>query len=172
MQTITLNYPDILTEEEKELLKSLVEKTNRRPVLEGVPDIGEMYWYISICQTKWFDTSDDFQRHCIGNVFKTKVDAERRIEQQHILVELQRFADTHNETGIGWNDLKYPKYILGYDREIDKIVIREFTSIQVSTLPFFTSRELAEFAIECVGEERIKLLFQQGDIHVSIQTKI
>ena len=116
------------------------------------PKDGEWYWYIDDgvdpCTARWSSGySHHENRYVIGNVFKTKEEAEFRAEQLKVEAELRRFARPFKSDS--------ENYTLGYRHLYDKIEITFFETIQCGNL-YFPSKEIAKKAIGTVGEDRIK----------------
>ena len=95
-----------LSEAQQNLFKSLFEQFCERSEKEekanscGLKN-GDTYYFITddghICMAKWQGRASDFRRLALGNVFKTEKDTEFAIEKQKVRVELQIYADEHND---------------------------------------------------------------------------
>lgn len=144
----------------------MVEKSVKEPEPKvWKPKENEAYYYISIVgnilNTIWQNDGFDDGIYTIGNCFRTMEDAEFALEKQKIHTELKRFAQEHNETEIDWNDEGQRKYLLYYDYSCDcnhcnDIKINYYYTMKCSNTVFFTSREIAEQAIEEIGADRLK----------------
>ena len=102
----------------------------------------------------WNDSLYDENAYAIGNCFKTKEEAEFEIERQKVIVELKRFAEKNNER-LG--PMVY--YINGsYYDDSDYFVIGTCGNIYSlgSSIPMFSSSDVAEKAIMKIGEDRLK----------------
>ena len=115
------------------------------------PEYGERYYYIAghgyvesdtRGRNYWYDT-----RYAIGNVFRTQEEAEFRAEQLKVEAELRRFARPFVE-GEG-------NFMFTYNHGRDEILTDYFEYTQYINI-HFASREIAQKAIDTVGEERIK----------------
>ena len=127
------------------------------------PREGELYFYVNSngeIEYRYYKNRNinDKRRICnIGNYFKTDEEAEHMVEKLKVIRELQDFALEHNDEEIDWNDVNQEKLYLGMNPKIKSIDI--FHTCSWIYLPFniyFTSEEIAENAIETIGEDRIK----------------
>lgn len=125
------------------------------------PKKGAVYWFITpdgcIDYYSYEDDETDKNFIAIGNCFQTEKQAEFMVEKLKVIHELEKFAYENNEKEIDWNDINQTKYYLGMFQS-DKI-IAVFSTYKWCYTPFniyFTSEEIAEKAIETIGEDRIK----------------
>lgn len=124
------------------------------------PKNKDLYWYISNDGEihSWnFNKKFNTSSLNFGNCFQTKKQAKFMVEKLKVIHELEKFAFENNEKEIDWNDVNQTKYYLGMFQS-DKI-IAVFSTYKWCYTPFniyFTSEEIAEKAIETIGEERIK----------------
>lgn len=157
-----------LSEAQQNLFKSLFEQFCERSEKEekanscGLKN-GDTYYYITndgqIGIAKWQGRASDFRRLALGNVFKTEKDTEFGIEKQKVRVELQRYADEHNDPDKEEWDGENEHYRIGYDIDADDFIITSGWNI-IRDDVYFTSKEIAEDAANKVGAKRImKYLF-------------
>ena len=125
------------------------------------PNIGENYFFItsSLEVNKFTNEGDMVDENVISsdNCFKTEKEAQHMIEKLKIIKELQIFALENNDKNVDWKDKCTGKYFITYDFYDEEISIASYTFRNF--LPFnifFTSKEIAQKAIESIGEERIK----------------
>lgn len=125
------------------------------------PELDEKYYIIcgdgSIDYNNYDFDNADKRLMAIGNCFQTEEQAEFMVEKLKVIHELEKFAYENNEKEIDWNDVNQTKYYLVMFQS-DKIIAVFFTYKWCYT-PFniyFTSEEIAEKAIETIGEDRIK----------------
>ncbi len=122
------------------------------------PKLGETYWYVdydgTVCRSEWGGLRVEKSLYALGNCFKTKEEAEFYKEKLIVTAELQRFADEHNET-IDWEDANEYKYSIYYDTYSKQIHKTGGLNCKQTTI-YFSSLEIANKAIETIGEERIK----------------
>lgn len=158
-----------LSEAQQNLFKSLFEQfCERSEPKEEVNSYGlkngDEYYYITndgqIGIAKWQGRASDFRRLALGNVFKTEKDTECAIEKQKVKMELQRYADEHNDPNkIEWDGEKVYCSI-GYSVDKDDLdTVFSFNIRRIGGI-YFTSEKIAEDAANKVGAKRIlKYLF-------------
>lgn len=158
-----------LSEAQQNLFKSLFEQFCERSEQKeetnpcGLKN-GDDYYYITndgqIGIAKWQGRASDLRRLALGNVFKTEKDTEFAIEKQKVRVELQIYADEHNDPDQEeWDGANFHYYI-GYDVTEDDLA--KIPAVQLRRLNevYFSSKEIAEDAANKVGAKRIiKYLF-------------
>lgn len=142
-----------------EVVEEKKEKKEKKTLWK--PEMWQEYyqidWDARVFDMTYDDTSGDRGAIGIGNCFQTKKQAEFMVEKLKVIHELEKFAYENNEKEIDWNDVNQTKYYL-VTFQSDKIISVFFTYKWCYT-PFniyFTSEEIAERAIEAVGEDRIK----------------
>lgn len=155
---ITVNMEN-LSEEEREQLMKLIQKSNGSKGKVCKPENNETYFYISGCGVissyKWINDTTDNGYYEIGNCFKTKEKAEFALERIKVKTELRRFAEENNEYEIDWKDKKQEKWFISYNCKeeiINPICAYDFCICNI----YFTSEEIAKQAIKSIGEERLK----------------
>ena len=167
-ENITINLEG-LSKEEREQLLELVEKAKRaeKSGMIWKPKCGEWYWFIGsdgqIDNCEWANDHIDLGRYSMGNCFKTKEEATFAREKQKVKVELQRFADEHNDPEkLEW-DGHIPHYAIASSyllRGIKGLGACSYYYRSLGDLVYFTSAELAMEAAELIGKERLsKYLF-------------
>lgn len=147
--------------------KKLNETIKLNDVEYWYPKINENYYLIANDGTVEITVNkkmnNDYNRYAIGNMFKTKKEAEFKLEQIKVYLELKNFALKNNECNINWNNIIQYKYVIVYNNIHDILLIDKFSYVQSFNQIYFTSKELALKAIEEVGEERIKkYLFEKN----------
>lgn len=156
--TLQINMNN-LTDEERTTLLSLVEKANKTVNKVWKPEVEEKFYTLfgdgSINELTWYSDVYSIKRYEIGNCFKTKDEAKFALEKLKVITELKRYALEHNEKEIDWNDEVQDKFGLYFYHQSKKILINTYTSCQ-TTFIYFTSKEIAQAAIEAIGEERLK----------------
>lgn len=155
---ITVNMKN-LSEEERETLMKLIQKSNGSKGKVWKPEDNEKYFYVSgrgvinIC--RWINDTTDNGCYEIGNCFKTKEEAEFALEKVKVETELRRFAEENNEHEIDWKNKKQEKWFIFYNCKeeiINPIYLYDFYICNIC----FTSEEIARQAIKSIGEERLK----------------
>lgn len=156
-ETLNVNLNN-LTEEERNTLLALVEKSVKEPKV-WKPGINEKYYYVrsdgGIDYSIWNNDKCDNNSCTIGNCFKDKEEAKFTAEKLKVIAELKRFAQEHDKLEINWNDSDQNKYYFYYNSIYKKIDIGFVYGMKTNTI-YFTSQEIAEQAIKAIGEERIK----------------
>lgn len=158
-QNITVNMEN-LSQEERSTLLSLIEKANKPKNKVWKPEKGEKYYYSYsdgfIKESTWDNVNVDKNRYAIGNCFKIKEEAKFAIEKLKVINELKRFALEHNEEEIDWGNGSQYKYYLYFNHYENRICISACTYYQYTQCIYFTSSEIAQAAIQEIGEERLK----------------
>ncbi|WP_290489905.1 MULTISPECIES: hypothetical protein [unclassified Aerococcus] len=119
---------------------------------EEFPQYGDEYWYISLsgsilCED-WVGVPSEKRVLEVGNVYKTKEEAEFAAEKLRVEAELRKLGK-HFENGK--SNIEFY-----YDHEFDGIMFNSMKSSQTQGAIYFESEEKAQQAIESVGKERIK----------------
>lgn len=156
---IKVNFENLTEDERKELMR-LVEKSNEPKRKVRFPERGEEYYYLEstndVGYDLWTNNTSNNLRLNMGNIFKTKKEAEFAAEKQKVIVELQRYAIEHNERDIDWNDGNEHKYNIIYEHNFNRLRIFSTFNRQYIGQIYFTSVEIAKNAIREIGEDRIK----------------
>lgn len=163
----------VLPEAEQDLIKALFDKCCERVNTKVAevksrniqkPKYCDEYYYINtdgcIDIAQWKDRWFDETRWELGNVFFTQEKAEFAREKQKVKVELQRYADEHNDPNkIEW-DGENVYCSIGYSVDKDDLDTGFAFNLRRIGDIYFTSEEIAEDAANKVGVKRImKYLF-------------
>lgn len=156
---LTVNM-DNLTEEERNQLLALIEKSTKKKSKVWKPELEETYYRIEgtkVISNIWHNIPYDNYSYSIGNCSPTKEKAKFAVERLKVITELKRFAQEHNEKEIDWRDFGQCKYFIYCEfhdnaEYIDIGCAKECKSNDI----YFTSEEIAQQAIEAIGEDRIK----------------
>lgn len=156
--TITVNMEN-LTQEEREQLINLIEKSNK-PKKRWRAEKDKIYYFIDSGLTVVSDIDNNFvtdnKRYKIGNYFKTKKEAEFEREKRLVYQELKDYAIEHNEGKINFYNQEQDKFYISYRSNENRLVI-SYTYTWYDMLGvYFTSKEIAQNAINTIGEDRIK----------------
>lgn len=156
-ETLNVNLNN-LTEEERNTLLALVEKSVKEPKV-WKPEINEKYYYVrsdgGIDYSIWNNDKCDNNSYTIGNCFKDKEDAEFVREKLKVIADLKRFAQEHNTLEINWNDIDQEKYYFYYNCTYKRFDINLVYGTKGNAI-YFSSKEIAEQAVKEIGEERIE----------------
>lgn len=90
------------------------------------------------------------------NYFNNKNYAEYIAFRETLMRKIDRFAWEHNAKVIDWNDC-FTKYYIVFDHEDNELRIDVYYTVQSSNDIYFSSREIAEKAIEELKDDLIKL---------------
>lgn len=161
-ENITINLEGLSKEEREQLLR-LVEKA-KRPKKIWKPEYGEWYWFIGtdgqINNCEWVNDRVDQGRYSMGDCFRTKKEAESAREKQKIKIELQRFADEHNDLDKEkWDGINL-HYTIRYDVGDEALTRSSSYVVQNINDIYFTSEDIVKNAVDYIGAKRImKYLF-------------
>lgn len=131
----------------KEVVNEMIKKVTTWP------QIGDKYYYISdwdIEEEQFDDDGYDSRLQSIGNMFKTKEEAEFKLEQLKVLHELEKLTDDDQE----W-DGNHRHYAIKYLRDLNKFNIEYWVTDQHCQF-YFKSYDSALAAINKIGENRLK----------------
>lgn len=90
------------------------------------------------------------------NYFNNKNYAEYIAFRETLMRKIDRFAWEYNAKVIDWNDC-FTKYYIVFDHEDNELRIDVYYTVQSSNDIYFSSREIAEKAIEEFKDDLIKL---------------
>lgn len=154
-ELLTLENAENVCADDWEVLEKKKEKTWWKP------KIGENYWSIRpwsgaviVCYN---DHKIDGFAVSMGLCFQTEEQAKFMVEKLKVIHKLEKFAYENNEEEIDWNNEDQRKFFLYYSYSANQVLVNYVISMK--EIPFnvyFTSDELAEKAIETIGEDRIK----------------
>lgn len=146
---------EIVKEKEQELKNLFGIKESKK----WEPNHKEDYFFVNdILETlydTWMGSCVDTYRYFRNNCFKTQKEAEFHSEQIKVYNELKNFADENNDR-IDWKNDDQSKYYIYFDYGNVNILIYDTLTAKDIGQIYFSTKELAEQAIETVGEERIK----------------
>lgn len=152
-----------LTETEQQDFYRLLKKMNgeepdkEENVKVRKPQELEEYFYIDdtgdVVQSRWTNDYLDVGRWELGIIFFTKEEAEFAREKRKVEVELQRYAEEHNERMLPWGDI-YEHYSISLNCRDNKLTITASSFLKKNDT-YFTSEKVGRDAIEAVGKDRI-----------------
>jgi hypothetical protein len=147
-----------LTETEQQdfyrLLKKMnVEEPDKKQDIKKYPKQGSVVYVLSltgeVAKLAWQGLDYDLKLWKFGNVFFTEEEAEIAREKKKVEVELQRYADEHNDKTLK------ARFCIQYDDENTKKLTYGVWSLRLQGVVMFTSKQLVFDAIEAVGKDRI-----------------
>ena len=133
----------------KERIAELEELVKKE---QEFPQDGDGYWYIDdygyILNEKWDGLDFEEFRLEIGNVFKTKEQAEFAIEKLKVEAELRKFSRPYEHGKFN--------YYLFFNIESNNLDTQFTSYCPPQGSIYFESEEKVQQAIKSAGEERIK----------------
>lgn len=138
------------TEAHLQKLGEEIEKLKQAKTGRWKPNNGEKYWCIDqdgdIYEIAWTDSYYDNTRYSVGNVFRTE-EAEFEVERLKVIAELKEYASEFVKDSKNWGF--YWSY---YSKKIKYI----WSDKQKHPVLCFRTEEIAQQAVEAVGEDRVK----------------
>lgn len=157
MNEIEVNMENLNEEERKQLL-SLIEKANKTNKKYWKPRNGEEYFSIGICDNVlhqvWKEDCFDRSSFEIGNVFKTKDEAEEEIKRRKILAKWKQLSVESGEEDNPW-DSNNGHHLVSFNVKEKLLRRSEVYNIHYCGIYFKTAKSL-EDAIKEIGEENVK----------------
>lgn len=151
----------------EELLKELAEAKQKIAEIEKKieekqaetgrwkPEVGDRYWFINsygqAAHEIWNNNRIDNDRYEIGNLFKTKAEANSAIEKLKVIAKLKEYAEPKNRAWDGSN----LHYFICYNHTPFNEVGIVCTNCVKRNEIYFETKEKAQQAIDAVGEQRI-----------------
>lgn len=158
MVKITLDGNE-LTLTDKQVKEIVKQYKSEEVGLVFKPKYDDVYWYINdegdIFRNYWDNDEYDNQRLSIGDIYRTKEDAEHELEVRKALTRICMDAPVWD---VDWGKGDQDKYGVYYDYYEKLLFTGSFNRCQYSTLPFYRTREQAKQAIED-HEDDYKLVF-------------
>ena len=140
---------EALETEFNEKIKTLKAEAQQE---QEFPQFGDDYWYVDsdteVMDTASYDGEYDQGRLSIGNVFKTKEQAEFAVEKLKVEAELRKFSRPFKGNN--------KNYCIELCSPYERVTLYSYEQFQIQGVIYFESREKAQQAIKSVGEERIK----------------
>lgn len=157
LKELLKNVEDVeLTEEQEKQIKDFLEIKNSK---KWRPKKSEKYFYVNCCGDIDYCVNSDDEADMFGfltnNYFKTKEEAEFRLEQIKVYYELKNFADDNNDE-IDWHNSSQSKWCIYFDCSNLILKTTAWSSARFHGNVYFASEKLAKQAIKKVGEDRIK----------------
>ena len=161
------NKMDKLMEEYKEKIKEVTKK--EEPFIKK----GQRYFtinnYFRISTTKNLGYEDDKERIQIGNCYpftdetKDKVKKEVKLiaERRKLQLQMEQFARLNNEEKIDWNDTEQHKWSLYVNYAKNEIRIDWASNCRDLNNIYFTSKKIAEKALEKFSDRIRKLYIEE-----------
>lgn len=148
-----MNPHDEILKIKNELLDEFDKRIEALKVDEQeFPQDGYEYWYIDdagdILNEKWDGLDFEEYRLAMGNIFKTKEQAEFAVEKLKVESELRKYSTPFKEDENNC--------FIQINSSYNNIVIDTDEGYQTQGTIYYETRKEALLAIDTVGEERIK----------------
>ena len=142
-----------LQEELKALKERIAELENQAKEEREFPQEGDSFYSISETGNIeggmiWGGYPVDMNRMAMGNIFKTKQQAEFAVEKLKVEAELQKFGRPFKEDEYNYFIQIHPSH--------NNIVVESDDFYQTQGTIYFESTAIANEATDTVGEDRIK----------------
>ena len=165
LQEIEITTNKAISELKCEIEKKENEIKEERVSKVWKPEYGETYYFIDsegkIIKSKWTNHEFDDSRYILGNCFKTQQEAEKEKDKLILIADLKRFAQENNKGEIDWNNENQNKWSVMYNFDDENIDTECHQVYKESILPYFTSKEIAQKAIDTFKNRLIKLFKEQ-----------
>ncbi len=131
----------------------------RKPEVKQFPSENDKYFHTwgdgDIDYTNWHNDRPDRKRLSVGNAFKTRAEAERRVEALKVHAELRRMPGV-----VSWE-----RGVIKFAIQPDSKCTDDFTVVQgtfwcpcaVACGVFFESEKAAAHALHTIGQERLQI---------------
>ena len=141
-----------LQEELKALKERIAELEELAKEEQEFPQDGDECWYIlsggGVDWIQWGESGFGLRAQDIGNIFRTKQQAEFAVEKLKVEAELQKFSRPFKEDEYNYFIQIHPSH--------NNIVTESDDFYQTQGTIYFESTAIANEAIDTIGEERIK----------------
>lgn len=157
--------PEKLTPEQNAVIESILKmaeaEASSKPKPKYCiwkPTIGDQYFYYDSAGIVWEGQWDynwiDNERYDHGNCYRTKEEATFAVERNKVIAELRRFAEEYNDP-IDWNRETQKYEILCHHNSGEADIHTTFTYCGQTSNICFSSKEIAQAAINEIGKERL-----------------
>jgi hypothetical protein len=158
-------FPIEIPDEMKKLFDNNAPKANFK--------YGEVYYYLAddgeVDSDRWGCSELDINRLVRRNAFRTEKEAQFKAEKDLLIAEIETFAEEENDK-IDWSDFyqgKYyiysdfyqGKYYIYLDYSDNQLSIRDVELNRDTFQIYFSSKEIAQKAIDKFGDRIKKYLF-------------
>ena len=149
LNEIQAKYGEYLVDEDK--LKELLVKPEPKTVWDL--EIGETYYFITascgVYSCRWVADEQDLRRRERGNVFLTKEEAEFELERRKCEAIMLKYGRRTFKP-------RDNNYIIRFDNDDKQTSVDFWRLNQFQGVIYFDTEELAQKAIDEIGEERLK----------------
>ena len=135
------------------------EKENKSTNKRWRGRCGQNYYYVAHdtsvqCKTDYYIPVDNF-RYDTHNYFQTEDEAQKYAKVLETERQLKKFADEHNDV-IDWSNINQHKWNLCYYYSRYEVSPIRCCGIKEAKVIYFSSKEIAEQAIDEIGTDKIK----------------
>lgn len=135
------------------------EKENKSTNKRWRGRCGQNYYYGAHdnrvqCKTDYYIPVDNF-RYDTHNYFQTEEEAQKYANVLETERQLRKFADEHNDV-IDWSNINQHKWCLYFNYSCYKVGTSSHYWTKESRAIYFSSKEIAQQAINEIGEDKIK----------------
>lgn len=160
METLNLNVNvENLTDEEREMLMKLVEKSQGKKNKIWKPKKGETYWTIcsrTILNAEWYDHVVDIERYEYGEIYKTREEAEEEAVRRKMVAKWKMLSTEAGEEENKWDaDGHNSHWRIYYDSRDDSLVY-ECNKWFHQESTYFPTKEALDTAITEFGKDNLK----------------
>ena len=140
-------------EKEQQELRKIIE-TPDKPTHNREPKIDEVYYYNNgdgeVYRVVWGDDAFDKASLAVGNVYRTRKEAEREVKRRKVITKLWDLSEGFVPS---WSD-QDRKYYIYYDHDDIRWDASWCRFNQGSfNVPYFDTEEAAQHAIDTLGDE-------------------
>lgn len=129
----------------EELKQAEIEEDSPKPPHpRWKPEIGQIYYHVYRGDDLWYGFEQDYNSYAVGDVFKTRSEAEFTAERLKVLAEMREWAGEWNDPwGMLYNGCQVKAISVG-GKDVTYGELR------------FATKEDTQNCIKSVGEDRIK----------------
>lgn len=131
----------------EELKQAEIEEDSPKPPHpRWKPEIGQIYYHVYRGDDLWYGFEQDYNSYAVGDVFKTRSEAEFTAERLKVLAEMREWSGKPND-----------HYRLALDYNMSELIAnRTDCPYLINSDMRFATKEDAENCINAVGADRIK----------------
>lgn len=164
----SINEAKRAVEAAQKQLEESVKALEQAEKKEVWPVNGDSYWYVevsgSVYHDVWQDHPSDMDRQRLGNVYRSREDAELYVQKRLVQVELETLAKkAWKESGeqFEWDVNGVQSYYHHYYDYVDGcFLVGANVYTRCIGQVFFPTEKSAKEATTAIGEERLKVLLK------------
>ncbi len=136
--------------EKREKIERTIAKYNESLELKDSFDQGEEYWFIDneieVLRDYWYNHRIDILHYQNNNVFKTKEEAQRKLDIINFINE-----NKYNFTEKEWEDFDINKYTIRANAVYKNLSAETFGNVKNLNNPYFKDQETAQKVADFIG---------------------